>query len=647
MFLFAALFVVTQSCDVSKNDDVLNPDCNYAGTCVYKDLFPGFAIPQCSCCAPSTLESDNDCGDSWVCDPLNPTLKCLKFQGGDCSMVLSYYFVKLGFRAREIDGSQPMDLSCSTDPQTRFQSGVYGYQNVYYHKQVEYVVNNRGWNGSIKTYYFCDTCSPAFPCQMASEGVNATVGIGSAFQVDLHEYYGCSNGLLQEVGDMGECPENYDMGQMAFKTWSDAVRDQDALLDELNQLLQEESSASNNNLGKGWTNTLVYAVNIASVSEEITIVIKSPTLMPTFKPTVTPTTLAPTFTPTASPTSVPTPNPTYMPTPNPTEMPTPNPTEMPTPNPTDMPTTAPTKMPTQAPTKMPTQAPTKMPTQAPTKMPTQAPSKQPTGNSCAAYTNNLESLEFRGIGSDCRAGLDDSGRGELFCNSPYIVCLPQENTPALFGGELYHTSTHRYSVSECLRECANDQRCLGVEFIPDSTSALGDCNLIDDIPLEITPVVSSFIYDRTMTYSNLDSSVTNGTALCFEKVDFCYPYFEAEDLNEDMLNCYCPNNRKGFYTKRVKRTVSNTRFCGDDTEVNHRIQKAQANRMFHLCENWCLFQTENPEAESWYWDPWKTCWREQYAGVVGMHMSYCSRVIRNPNTIEMQFVNYRKNHFCL
>ena len=40
--------------------------------------------------------------------------------------------------------------------------------------------------------------------------------------------------------------------------------------------------------------------------------------------------------------------------------------------------------------------------------------------------------------------------------------------------------------------------------------------------------------------------------------------------------------------------------------------------MFHLCENWCLFETENPEAESWYYDPWKRCWREQYAGV-GTH----------------------------
>jgi len=200
-------------------------------------------------------------------------------------------------------------------------------------------------------------------------------------------------------------------------------------------------------------------------------------------------------------------------------------------------------------------------------------------------------------------------------------------------------------VSECIQECANDQRCLGIEFVADVESNLGDCNLIDDIPVEINSVVSSFEYDFALSYGNLDISVTNGTALCFEKGDFCNPYFEADDLNEDMLDCYCPNNRKGFYTKKVKRTVNNTRFCGDDNDVERRLQKAQANRMFHLCENWCLFETENPEGESWYYDPWQTCWREQYTGY-DMHMSYCSRVIRDPNTIEMQYINYRKNNFC-
>merc|ERR1719495_484596 len=49
--------------------------------------------------------------------------------------------------------------------------------------------------------------------------------------------------------------------------------------------------------------------------------------------------------------------------------------------------------------------------------------------------------------------------------------------------------------------------------------------------------------------------------------------------------------------------------------------------------------------ESWYWDPWEKCWREQYAGV-GAHRSYCNRVIRNPMTIEQQFINRRSKSFC-
>lgn len=285
-----------------------------------------------------------------------------------------------------------------------------------------------------------------------------------------------------------------------------------------------------------------------------------------------------------------------------------------------------------------------MPTATPTTNPTVLPTKTPTF-ACGPYTNNIEDLKFQGVGSDCRAGLSGSLPGGLTCESPYIVCLPQENTPASFGGLPYKNTTHRYSVDECLQECANDQRCLGVEFVADTDSPLGDCNLIDDIPPEITSVVTGFSYDPLTPYTDLDSSVTNGDALCFEKKDDCYPYFEADDLNEVMLNCYCPNNRKGSYTKKVKRTVDNTRFCGSDSKVDIRIQKAQANRMFHLCENWCLFNTEDPEGESWYWDPWKVCWREQYAGT-GEHMSYCNRVIRSPDTIEMQFINHRTDMFC-
>merc|ERR1719474_87837 len=242
----------------------------------------------------------------------------------------------------------------------------------------------------------------------------------------------------------------------------------------------------------------------------------------------------------------------------------------------------------------------------PTSMPTQIPTYQ-----CEPYSNDVDDLSYIGVGSSCRGSLNSSYPGGLSCASPYIICLPHENTPAGLGDQDYKNSTHRYSVDECLLECANDQRCSGIEFVADPSSQLGDCNLIDDIPVVITSMVNtSFEYNSTMMYENLDNSTTGANAICFQKENYCNPYFEAEELTDVMLNCYCPNNRKGFYTKKVRRTVNNTRFCGNDTEVDLRIQKAQANRMFHLCENWCLFLTEEPEAESWYYDPWKSCWKE-------------------------------------
>merc|ERR1712203_988584 len=360
-------------------------------------------------------------------------------------------------------------------------------------------------------------------------------------------------------------------------------------IDAINEILQAPSNASNDYLGLGWTNTVLMGMAESVVKNEtrdVFITRTTPSLSPTLNPTEV-TTIVPTFTP------------TFLPT----------------------------KAPSESPTSTPTALPTNMPTLSPTRM-------------CGPYVNDVQDLVFKGVGSHCRDGLNTSWPGGLSCDSPYVVCLPSENTLGEYGGEPYKSATHRYSVDECLQECANDQRCLGVEFVADDSSVLGDCNLIDDIPLKINTSVSGFNYDPGMSYSNLDRTITNGNAMCFVKSNACNPYFEAADLNEVMLNCYCPNNRKGSYTKKVKRTVNNTRFCGDDNEVDMRIQKAQANRMFHLCENWCLFLTDDPEAESWYWDPWKTCWREQYAGV-GAHMSYCSRVIRNPDTVEMQFLTHR------
>lgn len=279
------------------------------------------------------------------------------------------------------------------------------------------------------------------------------------------------------------------------------------------------------------------------------------------------------------------------------------------------------------------------------RLPTPSPTLKPivVEAPCTEYVNSVDDLHFLGVGSSCRANINVSWIGGQTCNSPYIVCLPEENTPANdIMGVPYKSNNHDYTVDECVQECSYDQRCLGVEFIAKFGTNVGDCNLIDDIPVVVENEVSTYTYSSSD--SVLDSSVTGGDALCWSKVDYCNPHFEAEDLNDDMLNCYCPNNRKGFYTKKVKRTLSNSRFCGSDPNEDQQIQKAQANRMFHLCENWCLFETENPERKSWYWDPWQTCWRETYSGT-GEHRSYCDRVIRNPNSIEMKFLNYRSENF--
>jgi len=278
--------------------------------------------------------------------------------------------------------------------------------------------------------------------------------------------------------------------------------------------------------------------------------------------------------------------------------------------------------------------------------PTLSPSFEPTRvqleetQPCEKYSNSVSDLQVVGVGSSCRANINETWPGGRGCESPYLICLPKENTPAVeFLGRKYYNSTHRYSVAECQQECALDQRCLGFEFLADINSSLGNCTLIDDIPVGV--VNEDYDVSYTSDDENLYESL-NGNAVCFEKREYCNPHFTSEDLNETMLTCYCPDNRKGSYTKKVKRTVNNTRSCGDDYSMDERIKYAQANRMFHMCENWCLFNALNPELESWYWDPWKTCWRETYSAD-GVHRGYCDRVIRNPDSIELKFVNDRSS----
>jgi len=574
-------------CSMDNNrDGQTNPDCNLVGVCKYDKLFDE---TRCKCCEP------NDCGRN--CDPDNPTSDCFQFaNSGTCTRVNDYLFTNIGFRALDRNPSQESDLTCSTIPKDRKLNRQFGNLSLSMFEVVNAVAKKRGWIGTLKEVASCDTCSVDYPCVVGiSDGVTADTGITFAFQVDFNEYYdsGCYfESIFDDELTDAECDANYDYGLTAFKTWL-IVGESTSFVQDLNSQIEETL---------GWTNTYILAMgDHPQMRSDYELEL---TLTPTRAPTM------PTLSPTLAPTAVP----TLAPTGAPTQAPTGVPTQTPTQTPTGTPTQTPTGTPTQTPTGTPTQTPTGTPTQTPTVTPTQTP----TVEGCRPYANSISDIKYIGSGENCRAGLNMSYPGGLSCDSPYIVCLPQENTPVQ-----EYSTTHRYSLDECKQECANDQRCLGIEFVPDNDdSRVGDCNLIDDIPLEITP-----------------SEISK--ALCYEKKDDCYPYFEADDLDATMLNCYCPNNRKGFYTKKVKRTVENTRFCGDDTDIEMSIKKAQANRMFHLCENWCLFDTENPTQEYWFWDPWKTCWREQEDT-----STYCTQAIEDPLTIEMQFLINRREHFC-
>merc|ERR1719233_548762 len=243
------------------------------------------------------------------------------------------------------------------------------------------------------------------------------------------------------------------------------------------------------------------------------------------------------------------------------------------------------------PSSQPSFPPTPLPTPSPTFIEIEEISP------CAKFSHKVSDLHFQDVGASCRANINETWPGGRTCESPYIVCLPQENTPAgEFLGRKYKNVTHRYSVDECKQECALDQRCLGFEFVADVDSSVGDCNLIDDIPLGVENVTYEHVFnaDDDNLYDTL-----KGNAVCFEKRDYC--------------------------------------------SMDERIRYAQANRMFHLCENWCLFNALNPELESWYWDPWKSCWRETYSAD-GVHRGYCDRVIRNPDSIELKFVNERSSN---
>jgi len=481
---------------------------------------------------------------------------------------------------------------------------------------VDLLTNITSYGGLIRSDG-CKVCTQASPCTEFENTLSghvdepATSGILVMFRTYFSTFYDHS---CPEDANNHDCDENYDDGQTA-KIILEADLTGNDFYEKVELYLNKTEAASQ----------MFYQLSAKTIAGA------TRTRQPTPYPTKLPTQL-----PTPSPTQSPTPLPTQSPTPSPTNLPTPSPTHLPTPSPTHLPTPSPTHLPTPSPTTMPTELPTQSPSPSPTKVKTITTVCEPFSHKI----NNFRHVDM-GVGASCRGGISESWPGARTCKSPYLICLPEENTPAdSFLGRTYFNDTHRYTVDECKRECRFDQRCRGFEFVADTESNLGSCILIDDVAIIVVDRPTPYEFAYTSNLSNLDSTVTGGDAICFEKFDICNPYFNASELSETMLSCYCPNNRKGSYTKKVKRTVSNTRYCGSDSEMDERIKLAHANRMFHLCENWCLFNTLNPEQESWYWDPWNTCWYETYSGP-GAHRAYCDRVIRNPDSIELQFVNRR------
>jgi len=555
-------------------------ECNYRGELTRRG--------QCACC------STQFCGDLYGIIGT--------YVGDNCEEINIHVSADFGvlFNENVVSVTCPNDGSSSSVPDF-----------------VDLLTNITGYGGLIRSDK-CKVCTQASPCTefentLSGSNEHATSGILVMFRTYFNTFY---NHSCVESDTRYDCDANYDDGQTARTILENGLTD---IYDKVDLYLNKTAAASQ----------MFYDLSSRKIAGA------TRTRQPTPYPTKLPTQL-----PTPSPTQSPTPLPTQSPTPSPTNLPTPSPTHLPTPSPTHLPTPSPTHLPTPSPTTMPTELPTQSPSPSPTKVKTITTVCEPFSHKI----NNFRHVDM-GVGASCRGGISESWPGARTCDSPYLICLPEENTPAdSFLGRTYFNDTHRYTVDECKRECRFDQRCRGFEFVADTESNLGSCILIDDVAIIVVDRPTPYEFAYTSNLSNLDSTVTGGDAICFEKFDICNPYFNASDLNDTMLSCYCPNNRKGSYTKKVKRTVSNTRYCGSDAEMDERIKLAHANRMFHLCENWCLFNTLNPEQESWYWDPWNTCWYETYSGP-GAHRAYCDRVIRNPDSIELQFVNRRAQNF--
>jgi hypothetical protein len=633
LFFFLLCLSSGNECEYSENDEAtgLNLKCNLRGVCTKSN--------SCICCQSNRKKKKFRCEEY---------LRRVHEAG--------YWWTKKGDKIP----CTRLALYWSVEWWYLYEDGVECDSNSPavpdYKSETTAVLSENGYTGRIESQN-CQVCTVENPCDVFGRDP-PTSGIAVKFATDLSTYYGENCGTIGHIPNRYEnvCEANWDHGRIAYKAlYLDILKDIDNHMEALNLKLE----ARNVEVTRASATPRYGETDLIQISLDPSPKPTSTTQPPTYNPSPSPT-QPPTYDPTPSPTQSPTNHPTLNPTQPPTYDPTTSPTQPPTYDPTLYPTQPPTYYPTPSPTQLPTNDPTLYPTQPPTYAPTLYPTTQPpTGTptpkptkrsrrvdwveKCVKYSNDEAALRFIGGGSSCRANMK-SWTGGQTCNSPYIICLPQENTPSFnINGSRYYNDTHRYTVVECKEECSNDQRCMGLEFVADPNSVLGNCTLLDSIPVAVEN--ENFNIGYSGNEVNLHYSQTGVEALCFAKGgdDYCNPYFEAKDLNNVMLDCYCPNDRKGSYTKRVKRTVDTTRYCYNDPSVDERIKKAQANRMFHLCENWCLFETSDPEQESWFWDPWKQCYRETYS--VG-NDGYCERVIRKPNSIEFKFIQFRTQNFC-
>merc|ERR1719203_1815137 len=114
-----------------------------------------------------------------------------------------------------------------------------------------------------------------------------------------------------------------------------------------------------------------------------------------------------------------------------------------------------------------------VPTTTPTFTPSGVPTRTPTVGiqDCfdEGYTHQISDLKFAGIAEagdrGCRWGLDTNWPGgdtPAMCDSPYVICLPQANTPnvgfPLEDGsfDAYPSDTASYTIEMCKKECAYD-----------------------------------------------------------------------------------------------------------------------------------------------------------------------------------------------